>query len=142
MRATRELKTSKCQKTKDIVRNNIEDFVELVTKCLYNEDFVETMNALLPFDNFVQSKLQIEDDTSMVRSIGVSIMRMEFERPLFSLGINIEIAESKGNKAINSTILISACRTLEELREYTRTDDFIRHVKENFEKQIDSSFYK
>ena len=65
---------------------------------------------------------------------------MEPESPLFSLGISIELAGGEENKAVNSTIFISACRTLEELREFVKTDAFSMLVKENFEKQIEKSF--
>ena len=98
------------------------------------------MNKLLPFDNVVQAKLKIVDDASPVKSLGLSIMRMEPELPLFSLGISIEIAGSKDNKAVNSTTFISACRTIEELREYVKSDAFSLQIKEIFEKQIEDSF--
>ena len=67
-------------------------------------------------------------------------MRMELELPLFSLGISIEISGSDVNKAVNSTTFISACRTIEELKEYVKSDTFSMLVKENFEKQIEESF--
>lgn len=67
-------------------------------------------------------------------------MRKEPELPLFSLGISIELAGDEDNKAVNSTIFISACRTLEELRAFVKTDAFSIQVKENFEKQIEESF--
>ena len=93
----------------------------------------------MPHD-VVQAKLKIVDDASPVKSMGLSIMRMELDPPLFSLGISIKIAGSEVNKAINSTIFIAACRTLEELRKYVKSDDFSEQVKDNFEKQIEESF--
>jgi len=142
MEAIKELKTKDgCQQTKDAVNDNKKEYVEFVARCLDNEDFIKTVNELLPFDNVAQAKLKIVDDASPVKSLGLSIMRMEPESPLFSFGISIELAGGEENTAVNSTIFISACRTLEELREFVKTDAFSTQVKENFEKQIEESFF-
>lgn len=141
MEAIKELKTiDGCQQTKDAVNENKKEYVEFVARCLDNEEFLKTVNELLPFDNVAQAKLKIVDDASPVKSLGLSIMRMEPESPLFSLGISIELAGDEENKAVNTTIFISACRTLEELRSFVNTDAFSIQVKENFEKQIEESF--
>ena len=67
-------------------------------------------------------------------------MRMDFEPSAFSLGVCLEIAEGKYNKAINTTILVSAGKTLEEIKEYVNTEEFAKRVRESFEKQVDNSF--
>ena len=137
----KELETKyNCQMIKNSINEKSGMFAEFVARCLDDEEFEKTMNELLPFDNVAQAKLKIVDDASPVKSIGLSIMRMELELPLFSLGISIEIAGSKDNKAVNSTTFISACRTIEELREYVKSDAFSLQTKEIFEKQIEDSF--
>ena len=141
MEAIKELKTKySCQQTKDAVNGNKKEYVEFVARCLDNEEFLKTVSELLPFDNVAQAKLKIVDDASPVKSLGLSIMRMEPESPLFSLGISIELVDGEENKAVNTTIFISACRTLEELRGFVKTDAFSMQVKEYFEKQIEESF--
>ena len=127
------------QQTKDVVNDNLEDFVEFVTICLDNEDFVKRMKVLLPFDNVIQAWLKIYD-TSPVQKLGVSIMRMDFLPSIFSLGVSIDMIANKINKAINSTIFITAGKTLEELREYAKSENFSVQIKEGFEKQINISF--
>lgn len=141
MEAIKELKTKySCQQTKDVVNGSKKEYVEFVARCLDNEEFLKTVSELLPFDNVAQAKLKIVDDASPVKSLGLSIMRMEPESPLFSLGISIELVDGEENKAVNTTIFISACRTLEELRGFVKTDAFSMQVKEYFEKQIEESF--
>lgn len=141
MEAIKELKTKySCQQTKDVVNGSRKEYVEFVARCLDNKDFIKAVNKLLPFDNVAQAKLKIVDDDSPVKSLGLSIMRMEPESPLFSLGISLELVGGEENKAVNTTIFISACRTLEELREFVKTDAFSMQVKENYEKQIEKSF--
>ena len=140
MEVTREESAFKVQLAKRIVSNQLKEYIEFVSKCLYNDDFIDAMNELLPFDNCVQSRMKVAGDTSVVRSMGLSIMRMEIDPPLFSLGVSIEIADRGGNATTNSTTFMVACKTIEELRGYVQTDEFVRLAQVNFEKQINECF--
>ncbi len=91
-----------CQETKKSVSGKLELFLLDVALNLEDEECINTINALLPFDNFVQIKDRNLYDQSLVRSMGVSFMRMDFEPSVFSLGACIEIAEGKYNKAVNT----------------------------------------
>ena len=140
MEVTREESAFKVLQAKRIVSNQLKEYIEFVSKCLDNDDFVDAMNELLPFDNCVQSRMKVADDTSVVKSMGLSIMRMEIDPPLFSLGVSIEIADRGGNGTTNSTNFMVACKTIEELREYVQTDEFVGLAQVNFEKQINECF--
>lgn len=140
MEVTREESAYKVLQAKRIISNQIKEYIEFVSKCLDNDDFVDAMNELLPFDNCVQSWMKVADDTSVVKSMGLSIMRMEIDPPLFSLGVSIEIADRGGNGTTNSTTFMVACKTIEELREYVQTDEFVGLAQVNFEKQINECF--
>lgn len=140
MEVTREESTYKVLQAKHIISNQIKEYIEFVSNCLDNDDFVDAMNELLPFDNCVQSKMKVADDTSVVKSMGLSIMRMEIDPPLFSLGVSIDIADRGGNGTTNSTTFMVACKTIEELREYVQTDEFVELAQMNFEKQINECF--
>lgn len=140
MEVIREESAFKVQLAKRIVSNRVMGYIKFVSKCLYNDDFVDAMNELLPFDNCVQSRMKMADDTSVVKSMGLSIMRMEIDPPLFSLGVSIEIADRGGNGATNSTTFMVACKTIEELRGYVQTDEFVELAQVNFEKQINECF--
>ncbi|WP_413854800.1 hypothetical protein, partial [Candidatus Ruminimicrobium bovinum] len=129
-----------CQETKNSVNGILELFLQYATHCLESEEYVNAINALLPFDHFLQIKEKNLYDNSLVESMGLSNMRMDFEPSVFSLGACLEIAESKYNKAINTTIFVSAGKTLEEIKEYVKTEDFAKQVRKNFEKQVDMSF--
>ena len=127
-----------CQQTKDAVSSNKEMFVEFAAQCLSCEKFIRAMNVLLPFDKVARMKMA--NDDSPIESIGLSVMHMDFQPSLFMFGISIDIIEGANNKAINTTIIISACKTLEQLREYVKSDRFSRQVRENFSKQIELCF--
>ena len=140
MEVIREESAFKVQLAKRIVSNQLKEYIEFVSKCLDSDDFVDAMNELLPFDNCVQSRIKVTGDTSVVKSMGLSIMRMEIDPPLFSLGVSIEIADRGGNGTTNSTTFMVACKTIEELREYVQTDEFVGLAQVNFEKQINECF--
>ena len=140
MKTTKEISADKVQQAKDIVNSKIKEFTEHVARCFDDDDFVDAMYNLLPFYKCVQSKMKFEDDLSIVNSIGLSVMRMEIAPPLFSLGVSMEIEGSKDNEATNSTVFIAACRTIEELRAYVRTEDFVKQSKDSIDKQIDNLY--
>lgn len=140
MKSTKEINVDKIQQAKSIVSNRAKEFTEYVAKCLDDDDFVDAMNNLLPFDKCLQSKMKIEDEATILKSLGLSVMRMELDPPRFSLGVSMEIEGSKENEAINSTVFIAACRTIEELRAYVRTEDFVKQSKDNIDKQIDNLY--
>lgn len=122
MKPIEYMMTSNCQQAKDVVQCNIKDYIGFVNRCLNNEDFSKAINSLLPYDHCVQSKMIIESEVTALKSMGLTILRMEFEPPLFSFGISIELERGDKNNAANSTIFIAARRTLEELREFANSD--------------------
>ena len=137
MKVTGEKRAHNVQQAKNVVSNRTKEFTEYISRCLDDDDFVDAMNDLLPFDKCLLSKMNIEDDASIVKSMGLSIMRMEPESPLFSLGISIEIAGDAENKAVTSTIFMFACRTLEDLRKAVKCENFEMKVWENLGMLID-----
>lgn len=121
---------------KKVIDENKLAFIDFVKKCLDTEEFINCVNALLPFDKFAQAKLRIVNDASRVKSLGMSIMRIEFEPALFSLGINIEIVEREHGCSQNQTVFVSACQSMDDLRRYAKSDDFATAVTEHFENCI------
>lgn len=137
MKSTKEISADNVQQAKRIVSNRAKEFTEYVARCLDDNDFVDAINNLLPFDKCVQSKMKIEDEATMLKSLGLSVMRMELDPPRFSLGVSMGIEGNKDNEVTNSTVFIAACRTIEELRKYAQTEEFVRQAVENLEKQLD-----
>ena len=121
---------------KKAIDENKQAFLDFVEKCLDTEEFINCVNALLPFDKFAQAKLRIVNDASRVKSLGISIMRVEPEPALFSLGINIEIAEREHCCSQNQIVFVSACQSLDDLRRYVKSDDFDTAAMEHFESCI------
>ena len=130
-----------CQKEKDAVKKNKKEFLNFVAKSLDSGSIAKASEALLPFDNFVSAKQYFVDESSLIRSMGFSLMRMEMEPSTFSLGISIEICGGSYNNKTNSTLFITAFKTMTQLSEYVRSDGFSSTVTEYFESEIDKSFF-
>lgn len=131
----------KCQKTKESVTRNKKDYLEFVSRILNDKEMVNAMNALLPFDNVVNAQLRIVDGTSQIKSMGVSVMRMELEPATFSLGISMEIFGSRYNKAVCSTEFVIGCQPIENILDYVQGEEFSRQVTGTFDQLVEDCFY-
>jgi len=130
-----------CQRTKDTVSKNKRKYLDFVVKNLDSKRIENAAASLLPFDNVISARLWFVDNTSLVKSMGFSVMRMELTPATYSLGISIEISEGEYNVSTNPTIFLTAFQPLEQLREYAKGRDFAIQVTEVFDSQIDNSFY-
>lgn len=111
------------QDTMITLQEQISSFLDFVSKTLGNIGFLLEMETLLPFDQLLKAKLRYVDDLSPIKSMGVVVMRMEMEPAKYALGI--EIALSCSNKAdTQPTRFIAACKTIEELLEFVKSDAF------------------
>jgi hypothetical protein len=130
-----------CQRTKDAVSKNKRKYLDFVVKSIDNKRIENAAASLLPFDNVISARLRFVDDSSLVKSMGFSVMRMEITPASYSLGISIEISEGEYNVSANPTIFLTAFQPLEQLREYVKGRDFAIQVTEVFDSQIDNIFY-
>ena len=133
-------KRQECQQTKDSVNCITEHFLSYVTLCLAHEEYIEAIKALLPTGKFTQIRQRNAYDHSLVENMGIVVERIESDSPTFSLGVSIELAAGRYNQALSVTVPISTCLTFEELRDLVQTDDFVRKVRHDFEKQVEISF--
>ena len=136
-----EQATNLSRQVKKRVHNWMGNYVDFVTMCLENENFVLAMHALLPFDNFASDSLLVLDNNTGVSKMGLAIMRVDMDPDLFSLGISLEIEESECNLPFACTTLLTGCMTLENLRKHVLTEEFANNAAKNFEMMIDSCFY-
>ena len=136
-----EQATNLSRQVKIRVNSWMGNYVDFVTMCLKNENFVLAMNALLPFDNFASDSLLVLDNNIGLSKMGVAVMRVDLDPDLFSLGISLEIEESECNLPFACTTLLTGCMTLEDLRKHVLTEEFANNAEKNFEMMIDSCFY-
>lgn len=129
-----------CQQTKCSVNSITEYFFRYVILCLEHEEFIKGINALLPLGKFTQIRQRNAYDHSLVDNMGIVIERMEEDSSAISLCVSIELTEGRFNQALNATIPVSTCRTIEELKSYVKTVDFAKRVRQIFEEQVEISF--
>jgi len=130
-----------CQQTKAIISQNMKDYLDFAVKTLDDEEFVKSTTALLPFDNFADARLRFMDDSSRIKSMGLSLMKNELEPARYSLGVSIELAGDDGKENNETTAFIIAGRTLDELRDFVGSDQFAKDAKLQLEQQVEGYFY-
>lgn len=125
-------------KKQTYLNHQIEEYVKFVNQIIYDEDFMECMQKILPFDEIVKASMTTLPDKQIIRQMGVNVMRMDLEPALFSLGVSITI--DKGNNQLQEyTIYITACKTIAELQDYVKSPQFREQVTEQFCKSISDS---
>ena len=140
-----------CLQAKSFVRQHMNDYLRYVAQTFRSEAFNKVVMALLPFDNSANARLRFMDDTSCIKSMGVSLMRMELEPEKYSLGVSIELlskvmdfgcSEPGGDNMTTDLIaFVSAGHSMTELKEWIKSDDFSERVSLQFEELIDGVFY-
>lgn len=130
-----------CQQTKAIISQNMKDYLDFAVKTLDDEEFVKSATVLLPFDNFADARLRFMDDSSRVKSMGLSLMKNELEPARYSLGVSIELTGDDGKENNETTAFIIAGRTLDELREFVGSDQFAKEARQQLEQLVEGYFY-
>lgn len=133
--------TQVCQETKNSAYGILELFLHDVAICLKNEEYVNAVNSLLPYKDCVRIEQENKYDQSLVKSIGISIMRIEFEPSVFNLGVSLEIGNGKYNDAVTITALEPTFQTKADLSDYVQSAGFIVQVCEDFETHINNIFF-
>lgn len=112
------------------------EFQTVVTETISSEKFMKAAAALLPFDKIAGTRIKFMNDDTIVKSIGIALMKMDLEPTLFSLGISIEISDTNGNDNEKTTIFIVAAKSYDEIKEYVKGEAFMDTAKYQFERQI------
>ncbi len=142
METTIEQNTMKaCQQTKANISQNMKDYLDFAVKTLDDGEFVKSATALLPFDNFADARLRFMDDSSRLKSMGLSLMKNELEPARYSLGVSIELAGDDGKENTETTAFIIAGRTLDELKGFVESDQFAKDARQQLEQQVEEYFY-
>ena len=100
-----------------ILLKNVEDYTTFVSQVLHDETFLVELDKTLPFDKMVHATMNIASNHTPIKKMGVSVMRMDIEPPLYSMAVTLQL---KGNDGIerNHSIFINACKTIKELQQW------------------------
>lgn len=114
---------------------NVEDYTTFVSQVLHDETFLVELNKTLPFDKMVHAIMNIASNHTPIKKMGVSVMRMDIEPPLYSMAVTLQV-KSKDGIVQNHSIFIYACKTIKELRQLVKGENFKQEVLSLCEERI------
>lgn len=109
------------------VWKNVEDYAKFVFQVLHDETFLVDLDKTLPFDKMVHAAMNIASNQTIIKKMGVSVMRMDIEPPLYSMAVTLQL---KGEYGIvqNHSVFVNACKTIEELQQLVTEERFKKEV--------------
>lgn len=109
------------------VWKNVEDYAKFVSQVLHDETFLVELDKTLPFDKMVHATMNIASNHTIIKKMGVSVMRMDIEPPLYSMAVTLQF---KGKDGIvqNHSVFVNACKTIKELQQLVTEDNFKKDV--------------
>lgn len=113
--------TSKC------LLKNVEDFAVFARQVLHDETFLVELNRTMPFDKMVHATKNLGKECLGIKRMGISVMRMDIEPPLYSLAVTLLFKGADG-LIQNHSIFINACKTIEELQQLAGEENFKKEV--------------
>ena len=109
------------------LQKNVEDYAKFVFQVLHDETFLVDLDKTLPFDKMVHATMNIASNHTIIKKMGVSVMRMDIEPPLYSMAVTLQL---KGEYGIvqNHSVFMNACKTIEELQQLVTEERFKKEV--------------
>lgn len=106
---------------------SVEDYVTFVRQTLCDETFLVGLSRIMPFDKMVHATKNMGMNSFGIKKMGISVMRMDIEPPLYSLAVTLLFKGTDGLMQ-NHSIFINACKTIEELQQLAAEEDFKKEV--------------
>ena len=122
-----------CNGTSECLLHNIEDYTKFISQVLHDETFLMELNKTMPFDKMVNATKNMGTHNGAIKKMGISVMRMDIETPLYSLA-----GKNKGKEGImqNHSIFVKACKTIEELQRLVAEENFKKEILSVCEEKI------
>lgn len=121
--------------TSECLLQNIEDYAKFVNQVLHDETFLIELNKSMPFDKMVNATKNMGTHNGAIKKMGISVMRMDIEPPLYSLAVTL-VFKGKDSLMQNHSIFIKACKTIEELQRVVAEENFKKEILTVCEEKI------
>lgn len=121
--------------TSKYLLKSVKDFATFVCQVLHDETFLVELNRTMPFDKMVHATKNMGMNSLGIKKMGISVMRMDIEPPLYSLAVTLMFKGADGLMQ-NHSIFINACKTIEELQQFTGEEDFKKEVLSLCEERV------
>lgn len=126
---------------KAFLSDNMEKFARFANQVIRDEKFLKCAEELLPFDGVAHASMNVAPEVQTIKKMGVTIMRMDLEPPLFSLAVTISI--DWNNEGLSDiSVFLTACKTIKELQEYVNGEKFREEVTEQSERAVTNTINK
>lgn len=79
--------------------------------------------------------MNIASNHTPIKKMGVSVMRMDIEPPLYSIAITLQF-KGRDGYIQNHSIFINACKTIEELQQLVTRENFKQEVLSLCEERV------
>ena len=113
----------------------MEKFIEFANIVTHDEEFLKCVNGLLPFGGVAHALMNVVPARQAIKKMGVIVMRMDMEPPLFSLAVSMTIG--KDDEGLQDySVFLTACKTIEELQEYINKEAFRDDLMTHFNKEF------
>lgn len=126
------------QSVKTSLSDNMKRFIEFADQVIHDKEFLECVDSLLPFGGVAHASMNVVAERQPIKKMGLIIMRMDMEPPLFSLAVNLTIGKG-GEETQDNSVFLTACKTIEELQKYVNRKVFGRDVIAYFDKEFMSN---
>ena len=83
----------------------MEKFIEFANIVTHDEEFLKCVNGLLPFGGVAHALMNVVPARQAIKKMGVMVMRMDMEPPLFSLAVSMTIGKDDEGLQDYSVIL-------------------------------------
>lgn len=108
------------------LNENIANFAEYANQVIHDDEFVKRVNELLPFEDLVCASINVLPKDQIVRKMGIGVMRIDIQPPLFSLAVTMTIDHD--GKEEGSTVFINVIEGIEGLQAYVSSKEFQTEV--------------
>ena len=116
-------------------------FARYMSQCLDNEGFEEDMYQLNTYDGNLRASLSLEGKSTLIKSMGIIVIRIEKDPPLFCLGVSIELSQGEYNKGGSLVTFISACLSHDGLLSFVQSASCADNAQHQFKDYVKTCFY-
>lgn len=116
-------------RVKAFLSANVENFARFADQVIHDEEFLKCAEELLPFEGMACASMNVLPERQAVRKMGVMLMRMDLEPPLFSLAVTVT-TDVDGAARQDVSVFLAACKSIAELQAYVKGGKFREDVVE------------
>lgn len=105
----------------------IEKYIGFVGRVLQDQAFLVGLNKIMPFDKMLHAHQTMPITIPDIREMGVSLMRMDIDQPIYSLAVTVTFRDVDGLTR-DKVVFVIACKTIAQLQQLVTEMPFKNRV--------------